>query len=421
MVVVTSEEAIRDVLIHKQDHFSDRPPSVRADLIMGGHDVGFGNDSLEWRYKKKHMMRAMKHISDGLEENTLMFGMEMLREMEHYRGQDFNPYENFRFIIGSIMMALIYGHCTKIDVQRVRKLDIRFAEMMKEHGPNVLLDICPSLRYLSTQLANRYNEAYHIGKGFEEICGLFTNSRQVNRKMNESKVFIDHFLDILEKRSDQSNDRNTILNEKVVIYMGVDLLIAGIETNSCFLTNLFGILVNHPKIQDQMYEEITKAIGKRSPTIEDRENIPFVEAVILETLRYTGLSPHYSSCDSELGGFFIPKGTFILTNLWGLHHNEKYWDNPFEFDPQRFLENGKLLPPDHIKNKRLMPFSAGRRICPAEGVSRNRLFILVTLSLQKFKFLPAEGHPRPKHDPREYVRGIINCIKPYHLIAQPRD
>ncbi len=426
-VVVSSEEVIRDVLIHKQDHFSDRPPSVRADLIMGGHGVGFADDSVQWRYKKKHMMRAMKDsggIKD-LETVTLKFGMEMIQEVELNIGEAFNPYENFRLMIGSIMMALIYGHSTQDDVQRIRKLDNRISAAMRPSGPNELLDICPSLRFLSTELRARYDEAYNIGKSFEKLCGSFIKFRQANRKMHKSKTIIDHFLNLLENSSDQNIDRNIILNEKNVLFMGVDLLVAGLESNSFFLTNLLGILVNHQEIQDQSYDEIIKAIGKRAATIDDRQQIPFIEALILETLRYTTKTPlslpHYSKCDSELGGFFIPKGTIIFPNLWSLLHNEKHWDNPFEFNPLRFLEDGKLLPLDHIRRQRLLPFSAGRRQCPSEVFARKSLFILVTLLLQRFKFLPAEGHPLPQHDPREYTADIDNCIKPYHLIAQTRD
>ncbi len=429
VVVVSSEEAIRDVLIHKQNHFSDRPPSFRTDLMMP-HDIAMADDSPKFRHIKKQMMQAIKQYGDGLqnlEAMTLSFGMEMLQEIECNGSRAFNPYGIFRVTIGSIIKALTYGSSpnTRDDVIRFSEVDQRFAAMMTPSGINILLDICPSLRFFSRKLTTGYNELIEVGNKFEEICGSFMNTRKANREMDTSKVFIDHFIDLVENVSNQNNAKNIRLSQKDAIFVGVDLLSAGMETSAYTLTNLLGILVNHPKIQDQTYEQISKAIGKRAPTIEDRQRIPYVEALILETLRYTGLTalslPHYSSCNSELGGFFIPKGTLIFPNLWSLHHNEKYWENPFEFDPLRFLENGKLLPPDHIKKQRLLPFSAGRRQCPGEAFAKNRLFILVTLLLQKYKFLPAEGHPQPQHDPREYELGINNLIKPYKLTVQARD
>ncbi len=84
-VVVSSEETIKDVLVHKQDHFSDRPPSFRNNILTEGRRNLFINDSARFRFKKNHMMRAMKLHGDGLkhlEDITLSLGYGMLRKME---------------------------------------------------------------------------------------------------------------------------------------------------------------------------------------------------------------------------------------------------------------------------------------------------------------------------------------------------
>ncbi len=145
----------------------------------------------------------------------------------------------------------------------------------------------------------------------------------------------------------------------------------------------------------------------------------------MEALRYTSITPlslpHYSRCDSDINGFFVPKHTIIFPNLWHLHHDEKFWDSPWDFDPSRFLTgDGKVIPPDHVKRQRLLPFSAGKRQCPGEEIVRNMLFNLITLMIQKYKLLPAEGHPRPRHDPREYTGGLTVITKPYYLSIQIR-
>ncbi len=68
-------------------------------------------------------------------------------------------------------------------------------------------------------------------------------------------------------------------------------------------------------MQDQIYMEINEVIGKRNPTMEDRQSMPLTESLILETLRYHSLVmfaiPHQARCDAELNGFIIPKGTSI--------------------------------------------------------------------------------------------------------------
>ncbi len=86
----------------------------------------------------------------------------------------------------------------------------------------------------------------------------------------------------------------------------------------------------------------------------------------------------------------------------------------------RFIENDAIVPEGHETKKRMLIFGAGRRECVGERVAKNRLFILVTMMLQKYKFLAAEGFPIPRHDPREYDSKMGLTIKPYHLCVQPR-
>ncbi len=152
--------------------------------------------------------------------------------------------------------------------------------------------------------------------------------------------------------------------------------------------------------------------------------MPYVQAVILEVLRYSSfgpfLIPHYTKKGGELHGYFIPANTIVFLNVWNLHHDTRYWDHPWVFDPLRFIKNGAIVPADHENKQNMLMFSAGRRQCPGEVFAKNRLFILVTLMLQKYKFLAAEGFPKPRHDPREYNNNQTLNIKPYHLMVQPR-
>ncbi len=122
----------------------------------------------------------------------------------------------------------------------------------------------------------------------------------------------------------------------------------------------------------------------------------------------------------ELNGYLVPENTIIFLNIWNLHHDERYWDDPWVFNPLRFIKNGEIVSADHETKQHTLIFGAGRRQCPGEVFAKNRLFILVTMMLQKYKFLAAEGFPKPRHDPREYDSNLSLKIKPYHMCVQPR-
>ncbi len=425
-MVVSSEKAIKDVLITKQDYFSDRPPSLRSDILTQGCDVIFGNDS-NTRYKKKHMMRAIKQSEDQIkhvESMTLSFGTEMLEEMEKHQGNAFDPYNTILLCVGSIVMDMTFGYSTIDDVKTFTQLWADTVKVLEPKGLYLLLDIFPWLRFVLPKFRAIHREVRKYGKDMEKTFRMFTDTTKKRTRTSDSMACIGHFLNLLETQCN-SDKRINMLDEKDVIFVGVDYLMAGLGPPSSTLYSLLGILVNHPSVQDRAYSEISRAIGKRHPCIQDQHNLPFLEAIILEAHRYISLFPvlipHYCSTASKLSGYLIPEGTMILANMWSLHHNEEYWDQPWVFNPDRFLENGSLVPADHIKRQRLLNFGIGRRKCVGDTFAKNRLFLLVTLLLQKFKFLPAEGHPTPRHDPREYDVRLNLLIKPYKLCAQLRN
>ncbi len=373
---MSSDEAIREVLIHKQENFSDRPPSLRADMTLHQHhDVVFGNNTPKCQYIKKNMIRAMKLHGDGLkqlESMVLEFGMEMLAEMEKHCGDAFDPYKIIQLTVGSIIMALTYGYSTHADVNTFANLEFELIKILQPHGLHLLLDIFPWSRFLLPPIRHIHSKALKLGQDIEQTFRQFTNTRKDNINKHEYKVYIDHFLNLIQTQHDFGHveSENESLNEKHVIFAGVDLLCAGIGTTTVTLYSLLGILVNHPSIQDTAYNEISEVIGERPPNIEDRQNMPFVEAILLEAHRYITITPllipHYCTSGSKLKGYEIPPGTLILPNVWSLHHDPDYWDSPWMFNPYRFIEDGKLVPPDHINRQRSMGFSAGKRKCPGE-------------------------------------------------------
>ncbi len=84
------------------------------------------------------------------------------------------------------------------------------------------------------------------------------------------------------------------------------------------------------------------------------------------------------------------------------------------------MENGNIIAADHPKKQRLFMFGAGRRSCPGEQFAKNRIFILLTMMLQRFRFLPAPGEQEPQTDPHDYMAGLPMTMKPYKMQLKPR-
>lgn len=115
-------------------------------------------------------------------------------------------------------------------------------------------------------------------------------------------------------------------------------------------------------------------------------------------------------------GYTIPKGTLVIPNLYSALYDPNEWDNPEDFRPERFL-----LPDGTLSKHResLIPFSAGKRICPGESLARDQLFLILCSLVQRFRFKPDPASPKLKI---EYtVTPLILAPRPKPLIVEERD
>jgi cytochrome P450 len=126
-------------------------------------------------------------------------------------------------------------------------------------------------------------------------------------------------------------------------------------------------LIRDHKTMRQTQEEVRKIplIGREIITNEDLKEATTLKAVIKETLRLhppgpVGV-PHENMEEICINGYTIPKGTRVLVNVWSINRDPKYWENPDEFRPERFIKNDVSFLGN---NFHYIPFGAGKRICP---------------------------------------------------------
>ncbi|CAG7721846.1 unnamed protein product [Allacma fusca] len=234
--------------------------------------------------------------------------------------------------------------------------------------------------------------------------------RKQTRVKGHPRDMTDAFVDRMEDTNDPASTffpaKNFLPNSMA------EMLIAAIDTTSTAMEWIILYLTRHPDVQRKLQDEIFEVVSKtRLPTLSDRPNMPYTEAVINEVLRIAGLVPislpHYTNVDVEVLGFFIPKDTLLIQNLWGIQHDPEVWDEPEEFRPERFLDGSGRFQ----KNENLVIFGPGKRTCLGDSVARDQLFIFVTRIFQRF-FVEYSGMPpstQAKH-------GIVLHADPFSAI-----
>ncbi|XP_062887151.1 cytochrome P450 2J2-like [Mobula hypostoma] len=233
---------------------------------------------------------------------------------------------------------------------------------------------------------------------------------------NYTRDFIDAFLTQQEK---MRNTPNTSFLEDKMITSLLGLFAAGTETTSTTINWGLLFMVLHPDVQSRVHEEIDRVIGKgRRPRLEDREEMPFTNAVIHETQRLGNIVPislpHEAYRDTTVMGYTIPKGTMIIPNISSALLDEDIWLTPHQFNPGHFLDSdGKFVKPEAF-----IPFSAGHRVCLGEQLAKTELFIFFTSILQRFTLFLPENEARPSYKEAQF--GITLCPLPYRLRAKAR-
>lgn len=158
---------------------------------------------------------------------------------------------------------------------------------------------------------------------------------------------------------------------------------------------VIAFLVNNPKYQEDIQHQLDEVLGERSPSLEDRPNLPLIHATIIETLRLGNVVPlavpHLTLIDTTMCGYRVPKDTIVFADTESVHLNPQCWKNPTMFNPYRHIDdNGKLI----TNQGNFYPFGAGRRVCAGEPLAKIELFLFLSWMFQKFSIVAEEeGHP----------------------------
>ena len=185
-----------------------------------------------------------------------------------------------------------------------------------------------------------------------------------------------------------------------------DFLIAGPHGLVLTLEWLIVFLANRQDIQKKVQDEIHNEIGfEKQATFSDycNKRLPYLEATLMETLRFSSLSPimvymSNSTKDVELGGYTIPKQTVVLINNHSVNHSASVQDHD-QFKPERFLDRSNNI----TDGQRYFLFGAGKRTCVGEVLARRIVFVFAANIFQRFTVAVPDGIDRIDETPDEAI------------------
>ncbi|THH15990.1 hypothetical protein EW146_g4568 [Bondarzewia mesenterica] len=443
IIIISNVKAAVDLLEKKSGIYSDRPHFQMADLT-GWNEVlictDYGNGCRLQRKLLHRVIGSRIHMQNfhGLIENEIhAFTQRLLNAPE-------KKTDLIKRSTTAISMLMAYGYEIKEHDDPVVSLaeqSVNDLGHLLESG-NFLVEIFPWLKYVP---------AWFPGASFQKTVKEWSNTLKVLQRtpfeFTKAQVAAGNAIpsvvsEYLDKDGPASEDEVAIMRTAANIYGAgsdtvsfplfpykhtqLNILYVPHQTTSAIST-FFLAMTLFPNIQKRAQAEIDGILGTgRLPTLRDRENLPYIDAVVKEVLRWRPIFPlavahRLSSANDDIyDGYLIPKGAIIIPNTWRFMRDPEVYKNPLEFNPLRFLPEDGSEPE---LNPHGFVFGYGRRICPGAHMADAVLFNTCSMVLALFNISkatdPATGSPiEPSTD---YEGEATRRPKEFPCVIKPRS
>nr|AKH61578.1 CYP76AD2/P450 tyrosinase fusion protein [Expression vector pWCD2106] len=257
-----------------------------------------------------------------------------------------------------------------------------------------------------------------LAANFDKLISVFQTiiSERLENDINSNATTND-VLDVLLQLYKQKE-----LSMGEINHLLVDIFDAGTDTTSSTFEWVMAELIRNPKMMEKAQQEIHEVLGKdRQIQESDIIKLPYLQALIKETLRLhpptVFLLPRKADMDVELYGYVVPKDAQILVNLWAIGRDSQVWEKPNVFLPERFLGSDV-----DVKGRDfgLLPFGAGKRICPGMNLAIRMLTLMLATLLQFFNWKLEDGMNPQDLDMDEKFGIALQKNKPLEIIPSLR-
>ncbi|XP_061140479.1 cytochrome P450 1B1 [Syngnathus typhle] len=387
-VVVLNRESIKQALVKQGLAFAGRPDFTSFQYISGGNALAFSTTSDRWKVQRRVAHSTVRMFSTGNQMTKKTFERHILCEFKELvqlfvrnteQQKFFAPMEGIVVSTANIMSAVCFGKRYSYDNEEFRELVGRNSQFTETVGAGSIVDVMPWLQYFPNPIKTLFDNFKRLNR---EFSAFILEKVTAHRKTFQSGSIRD-MTDALIGAMDKINEKTGHPSAKDYVPATlVDIFGASQDTLSTMLHWIFIILVKYPEMQVRLREEVDKVVDRsRLPSMEDQAELPYVMAFIYEVMRFTSFVPltipHYTTTDTSINGYSIPKNTVVFVNQWSSNHNPAIWSQPEKFDPQRFLHPCGDLNKDLCNS--VLIFSLGKRRCIGEELSKFQIFLFTAL------------------------------------------
>eukprot|EP01018_Ginkgo_biloba_P016804 Gb_26507 [translate_table: standard] len=392
LIVVTSSELAHEALIQKGQIFSNRPPETPTRNVFSSNKctVNSAEYGALWRTLRRNMVSEMLNPARSRDFRWVReWAIDRLlrrlaKEADANEGV-IQVLPNCRFAVFCILLCMCFG--TQLEEDVIELVDATLKEVLMTLEPR-MDDFFPILSPFFAKQRRRVKEVRAL-----QMTNILPLVQSRRRQLTENKGTSAAYIDSLFSLELEGGRK---LTDEELVTLCSEFLNGGTDTTAAALEWAMAHLVLDSRVQAKVYEEIVAVVGNKAVEETDVDRMPYLNAVVKETLRrhpptHFVLS-HAVTEPAKLAGYDIPTKANVEFYTAGIGNDPKLWTDPLEFRPERFLEGDADVDITGVKQIKMMPFGAGRRICPGLGVGTLHINLIVGRMVQSFEWLCKPGH-----------------------------
>ncbi|KAF9676582.1 hypothetical protein SADUNF_Sadunf08G0017200 [Salix dunnii] len=423
LIIISDAKLAHEALIERGAWFASRPKEnpTRNIFSCNKFSVNAAVYGSVWRSLRRNMVQNMLSSSRikefrGVRDSAMDTLIDRLRTEAEANSGAVWVIANVRFAVFCILLAMCFG--IEMDDETIEKMDQVMKSVLILLNPRID-DLLPILSPLFSKQRKRVQEVRKEQVNF--MVSLIEKRRNAVRNPGSDKSamsfsYLDTLFDLKVdgRKSGPSNEE--------LVTLCSEFLNGGTDTTATAAEWGIAQLIANPQVQTKLYNEIKSTVGDRKVDEKDVENMEYLHAVVKELLRkhpptYFVLS-HAVTEPTTLGGYDIPIDANVEFNSHGIGEDPKVWNHPEKFNPDRFISEGEVADITGVKGVKMMPFGAGRRICPGLELGTVHLHLLIARMVQEFEWTAYP--PDSKVDFSWKFEFTVSMKNPLRALIKPR-
>ncbi|KAM0934549.1 putative cytochrome P450 [Dioscorea sansibarensis] len=401
VIFIMDGDLARRSLMQSGEVFADQPPPLSTSALNHNlHCINSTSYGHIWRLLRRNLVTEVIHPSKSTKSRAhaqrmaLDILLKRLKNEAEANGGVVVPVHSIRHCVTFLMTSLCFGVTLEEKVvDRIKNMQLELLAVLENHFVFGLLPKAALLLFL-----RRWGKLKQLRRAHEELLISIIRARKQIEKNTDMISYVDSLLKLKLPADSAGNVRE--LSEDDIVNFISEFLDASISPAAAALEWMMANFVKHQDIQEKLRKEIRSVVGgkKRQIGEDETQRMPYLKAVIFEALRLHSpahfLIPHSVKEDVIMDEYLIPKGTVVNYSVTSIGLDGRVWEDPLDFRPERFMAGGEGEGVDLNCGKRdikMMPFGAGRRICPGLDMVVPLLQYMVANLVNEIELKAVEG------------------------------